>query len=181
MSHGRLKPFLFSSLKLSLPGTPYHRRPRRTSPWPRLSPDPFECIRLDVAGAQETAHSINLPPLRDEAGSGHGPTKMSPGQGTRVEITQEDHEDGSIAVDALVRTRLVNDIRDDECSEEQEEIITAFSFAEAAVEYMWTANVARELRARSFIKDCLKDNYTKEISRQNIGLSQESRSLDRIC
>ena len=152
MSHGRLKPLLFSSLKLSLPGTPDRRRPRRTSSWPRLPPDPFECIHLDEAGSQETAHSINLPPLRDEAGSGHGPTEMSPGQGTRVEITQEDHEDGSIAVDALVRTRLFNGIRDDECTEEQEEIITAFSFAEAAVEYMWIVNVARELRARSILK-----------------------------
>ena len=63
----------------------------------------------------------------------------------------------------------------------QEEIITAFSFAEAAVEYMWTVNVARELRARSFIKDGLKDNYTKDVSRQNIGSSRESRPLDRIC
>ena len=108
----------FSSLKLSLPGTPDHRRTRRTSSWPRLPPDPFECIHLGEAGSQETAHSIKFPPFRDEAGSGHGPTKMSPGQGARVEITQEDHEDGSIAVDALVRTRLLNDIRDDECTEE---------------------------------------------------------------
>ena len=46
---------------------------------------------------------------------------------------------------------------------------------------MWTVKAARELRARRLIIGGLKDNYTKDISRQNSGSSQEWRPLDSIC
>ena len=54
---------------------------------------------------------------------------MSTGQGTRIEIAQEDHKDGSIAVDARVRTRLFHKIRDDECIEEQQGSFTGLFFS----------------------------------------------------
>ena len=97
---------------------------------------------------------------------------MSPGQGTRIEITQEDHEDGSIAVDAVVRTGLFDGDLDDECAGEQYKNITALSFDGSAVAYMRTADEARELRARRSIEDGLKNNFTKDISRPQKGSSQ---------
>ena len=96
---------LFFSVEALTAEPASHQRPRRTSSWDGLPPDHFECIHIDEVARLQCRGALRV--------------KMLSGQGTRVEITQEDHEDGSIAVDGTVRTRLFDGIREEECTGEQ--------------------------------------------------------------